>query len=517
MALSADEISSVLQEIAPAILGGTVQKIFQPAEDVITLEIHKRRRTVVLLLSADPDMGRIHLLGRRPLNPPAPANFCQFLRAHLEGSRLVGIEQWRGDRIVRLRIAGQEGPLFLIGELTGRGANLLLLDAQDNILRALKSQTAKTAYFPRPPRTLSHPPKPEPAKTGSFPRDASLPEVYEPGLGGPWIATIAHPETDAELDPHAYPISQEMEQRYAQRETERTQARFQRNRLRELQKGIKKTTRRLEGLTGDLTKVARYRDYARYGELLKGHLHTIAKGQDRIAVVDYFEARLSEIVLPLDPAKDAHGNMEDYFKKYRKHLAAEREIRPRLETAAQELKALRAELEQLERGEWPPVTHGAPEATRTKPRSLIPSTALREGKSPGPFRRFISADGLPILVGRNARENEQLTFGSARSHDLWFHARGVSGSHVLLRVEKGVAPPAASIRDAGTLALLYSGLKKSGKGEVMYAKRSDVRKAKGKSPGTVTVTQDKSLYVDLDHARLRRLKDSQGSVTRPSY
>jgi predicted ribosome quality control (RQC) complex YloA/Tae2 family protein len=310
-----------------------------------------------------------------------------------------------------------------------------------------------------------------------------------------------------------------MERRYAQQETERAQAMLQRNRLRELQTAIKKTTRRLEGLTGDLTKVARYREYGRYGELLKGHLHTIAKGQDRIAVVDYFEAGLSEIVLPLDPAKDAYGNMQDYFRKYRKHLAAERQIRPRLEAAEQELQALVAEQRKLERGEWQPVTPDGPEAPRTKLRSLIPSATRREGegKTPGPFRRFISADGLPILVGRNARENEQLTFGLARSHDLWFHARGVPGSHVVLRIEKDAAAPQESIRDAGTLALLYSNLRKSGKGEVMYAKRSDVRKIKGKSPGTVTVTQDKSLFVDLDHARLRRLKDSPGSVTRLSY
>src|SRR5438445_5998839 len=120
MALSGTEISSVLQEIAPAILGGTVQKIFQPAEAMITLEIHKRRRTVLLLLSADPDFGRIHLLGRRPLNPPTPPDFCQFLRAHLEGGRLVGIVQWRGDRIVRLAIAWHEVPLLWNGELTGR-------------------------------------------------------------------------------------------------------------------------------------------------------------------------------------------------------------------------------------------------------------------------------------------------------------------------------------------------------------------------------------------------------------
>src|SRR5205823_10910509 len=107
--------------------------------------------------------------------------------------------------------------------------------------------------------------------------------------------------------------------------------------------------------------------------------------------------------------------------------------------------------------------------------------------SPGPFRLFVSADGLPIFVGRNAAENEALTFGLARSHDLWFHASGTPGSHVVMRIEKGIAAPPESVRDAATLALQYSDLKKSGKGEVIYATRNTVRKVKGRPAGTVTV------------------------------
>ena len=476
MALTAAEVSRILDEIAPAILGGSVQKIFQPAKDSITLEIHKQQRTVLLLLSADPDTARIHLLRTCPANPPAPPDFCQFLRAHLEGGRLVGVEQWRGDRIVRLTIAGTDGPLLLVSELTGRGANLLVLNAEQKVLRALKLYG----------------------------------ERYAMPLGGPWIATVLDSHAATRPVTQGFPISEEMERRYEQQETERKQATLQRARLGKLRKAVKKTARRLESLAGDLVKAARYWDYARYGELLKARLRHIAKGQDRIAVIDYFDPALPELVLPLDPAKDAKGNMQDYFRKYRKHLAAEREIGPRLEAAEQELKMLRLELDALEHGEWPPATSSGAEPTRSRRLLAASGTNRKESKSGGPFRRFTSADGLPIFVGRNARENEQLTFGLARSHDLWFHARGVPGSHVLLRVEKGVAPPAASIRDAGTLALLYSGLKKSGKGEVMYAKRSDVRKIKGKTPGTVTVTQDKTVFADLDPTRLRRLKESQG-------
>ncbi len=110
-------------------------------------------------------------------------------------------------------------------------------------------------------------------------------------------------------------------------------------------------------------------------------------------------------------------------------------------------------------------------------------------------------------MGRNARENEELTFGLAKSDDLWLHAHGMPGSHVVVRLEKGADPPPETIRDAATLALLYSDLKKSGKGEVMYTKRKYVRKVKGQPPGTVTVTQEKSVFVTLDRTRLEALKE----------
>jgi len=113
---------------------------------------------------------------------------------------------------------------------------------------------------------------------------------------------------------------------------------------------------------------------------------------------------------------------------------------------------------------------------------------------------------LAIYVGRNARENDELTFGVAKSDDLWLHARGTPGSHVVVRLEKGIDPPPETIRDAATLALLYSDLKKSGKGDVIYTRRKWVKKAKGQAPGAVIVTQEKSLHVSLEKKRLDALK-----------
>ncbi|WP_447977563.1 Rqc2 family fibronectin-binding protein [Candidatus Nitrospira bockiana] len=475
MGLSLEELTAVLEEIAPAVQGGWVQRVSQPAARVIVLEIRTPGQTHRLLLSADPDTARLHLLSRRLANPPSPPPFCQFLRAHIHGAKIEGLEQLNQDRLVRLRMTARDGPCSLIAELTGRAADLVLVDGDDRILMSL---TKGRAHAGEPYRRPARPPGPGRSRAAS-PNDASG--------DGP------------------FPISSWIDARYEQREADTAGTRARERRLAEISKRLKKATRRADALRADLDKAARYRDYARYGELLKANLHAVTKGAERITVIDYFDPALPELVLPLDPAKSPQGNMDDYFKKHRKYVTAEREIRPRLAQAEEEVRMLKEERRRVETSEWQPDTF---EAARVSTR--VPEPRGRQTDEPrqaqGPFRRFVSSDGLPIYVGRNAQENERLTFGEARPDDLWLHARGVPGSHVVVRLDKGTEPPPETLRDAAILALQYSDLKKSGKGDVLYTRRKYVRKLKGKPPGTVAVDHEKSLFVTLDRARLESLK-----------
>ena len=484
MSLSAQEIAAVVAEIVPVLIGGWVQKVFQPTPHAITLEVRASGHTQSLFLSADSDSARLHLLSRHLLNPASPPPFCQYLRAHVQGGRLEGIEQVQGDRIVRIRIAAREGLRSLIAELTGRGADLLVLDAEDKILAALKGEHEKVGQPYRPPRA---------------PRDAR-------GRTDSDLYSEGPPQPDENMP---FPVSAALERRYQQREEELAHTRMRQIRLAEVRKGIKRTGRRIAALREDLVKLGRYRDYDRYGELLKANLGRIAKGQEQLTVVDYFDPAMPELVIPLDPAKGPQGNMDDYFKKHRKFLVADREVRPRLEAAERELDILRTDLTAIQHGTWEPPASQPEKTKRATPHRKVatPQAKPQRTERAGPFRRFTSVDGLPIYVGRNAHENEELTFGLAKSDDLWLHAHGMPGSHVVVRLEKGADPPPETIRDAATLALLYSDLKKSGKGEVMYTKRKYVRKVKGQPPGTVTVTQEKSVFVTLDRTRLEALKE----------
>lgn len=409
MSLTDLEITHVLAEIEAAVGTGWIQRVSQPSVSTLVFEIRVPGRTHRLLVSCQPECARLHLVTRPLRNPPSPPAFCQYLRAHVQGARIDGFRQISGDRIVEWRLTTKAGPRTLLCELTGRRANLYLLDPEGTILKDLSGDRVLIGTRYRPPD--------RPDRTGHD--QASRFPLYDP---------TGNRSVSAAIERH-----------YQDRDSAAVLDQVKGARRRVLKKTIQKTQRRNEAWQEDLAKATRFREYARYGELLKANLGMIRKGMDEILVIDYFDSTMPEISLPLDGTKSAQGNMEDYFRKHRKYLTAQQELPPRIAQAERDLVVLRRELLEIEQGTWsPPVAPPIHGTFRPSRRDGTGQTDQRRG----PFRRFISTDGLPILVGRNARENDELTFGLANSDDLWLHARGVPGSHVVVRLEKGKdAPP----------------------------------------------------------------------------
>ena len=473
--LNASDLEQVLKEISPVLRGAWIQKIHQPTARTLVFDLRVPGHTHRLLISCEPDSARLHFTTHSQVNPPTPPPFCQFLRAHFQGARIDDIQQISHDRIVELQLTGKEGARTIVCELTGKKANLLILDTERRVLRDLLRQQA-----------LVRQPYAVPAKRDGRP------------------ATRLTRFTGCADS--AFPISAEIDAHYREQDVTREIAQARESRMKFLKKALRKELRLIEAWRGDLSKATTYREHTRYGELIKANLHSISKGTNQINVIDYFDDRLPDITIPLDPTKSAQGNMDEYFLKHRKYLAAERELKPRIERAEQHVNQLRDELKDVEQETWRPIDRPSSPVVSTSIARSTGKTGQPATDRRGPFRRFTSTDGLSIFVGRNARENDELTFGLAKSEDLWLHARGTPGSHVIVRLAKGSDPPPETLRDAATLALLYSALKKSGKGEVIYTRRKWVKKAKGQAQGAVVVTQEKSLHISLDKTRLELLK-----------
>lgn len=178
MPISERELDAVVQELAPPLTKGWVQKVFQPLPDVVLLEIRVPGHTHRLLCSIHERTARLHLV-RQPLaNPPTPPSFCQLLRARIRGARIDRMERLTGDRIVRLDLTAQDGSVALVAELFSRNGDLLFLDSTDHVLATLRNNRTRIGRpygvqlrhrQSRRPRSCRPTPCPLPRKTIPFP------------------------------------------------------------------------------------------------------------------------------------------------------------------------------------------------------------------------------------------------------------------------------------------------------------------------------------------------------------
>ncbi|HYM92010.1 MAG TPA: NFACT RNA binding domain-containing protein [bacterium] len=239
--------------------------------------------------------------------------------------------------------------------------------------------------------------------------------------------------------------------------------------------------------------LAASREAERYrvmGELLLTYAHGAKPGAVRLRVPDH-TAGGAEIEIPLDPALTPSQNAQRYFRRYAKGRAAVRAVPARIAALEDEVRALRDALVQIDAAASPDdlwEIHTDLAASRLVGRSPRGRPAARTGP-----RRFATPDGAVILVGRSARENDRITFRESGPDDLWFHARGIAGAHVILKA--GGRPSEASIRAAAEAAAYYSEGRAGGQVAVDCVARRHVRKPRGAAPGAVTYTGERTLRV----------------------
>lgn len=253
-------------------------------------------------------------------------------------------------------------------------------------------------------------------------------------------------------------------------------------------------------------KASQNREHLReYGELIKANLHQIARGEPFCEVVNYYSPECEQVRIPLDIALSPSQNAQKYFKEYRKAHTAEQRLAGLIQKGTEELAYIDSVFDALIRAETD--RDLAEIREELEQGGYLKASGGKKARSAAklPPYRFQSDDGYIVLVGRNNRQNEQLSLRTAQGNDVWMHVKDGPGAHVIVCCE-GSQPPDATLEQAAILAATYSKAAQSPQVAVDYCLARKVKKPQGTPPGMVIYDQYKTAYVRPDPELAKRLR-----------
>ena len=253
---------------------------------------------------------------------------------------------------------------------------------------------------------------------------------------------------------------------------------------------LERSYRKLDLQQKQLKDTEKREKFRIYGELLNTYGYGLSGGEKSLKCLNYYDNE--EITIPLDPTMSAQENAKKYFEKYNKQKRT-------FEAVTEQLEQTKAEVEHLESiSTSMDIARLEEDLVQIKEELMEYGYIKRHyngGKKPKitskPYH-YLSSDGFHMYVGKNNYQNEELTFKVANGNDWWFHAKGIPGSHVIVKTE-GKELPDRVYEEAGALAAFYSKGRSNPKVEIDYLQRKLLKKVPGAAPGFVVYHENYSL------------------------
>ena len=541
----------MVEELRRELVNGRIQKINQPFEQELVLQIRSNRQSHRLLLSAHPVFGRIQLTQTTFENPAQPSTFIMVLRKYLQGALIESIEQVENDRIVEISVSnkneiGDHIQATLIIEIMGKHSNILLVDKSSHkILEVIKhvgfSQNSYRTLLPG--STYIAPPSMESLNPFTI-KDEKLFEILQTqettaknlqslfqGLGrdtanelenilvSDKLSTFRNffnqetkpclTETSFSPVPFANQVGESFDNlsdlldTYYKDKAERDRVKQQASELiRRVENELQKNRHKLKKQEKELLATDNAEEFRQKGELLTTFLHQVPNDQDQVILDNYYTNQ--PITIALDKALSPNQNAQRYFKRYQKL----KESVKYLTDLIQETKATILYLESVETV----LNQAGLEEIAEIREELIQTGFIRRRQREKIQKRkkpeqYLASDGKTIIyVGRNNLQNEELTFKMARKEELWFHAKDIPGSHVVI---SGNLDPSDEVKtDAAELAAYFSQGRLSNLVQVDMIEVKKLNKPTGGKPGFVTYTGQKTLRVTPDPEKIASMKKS---------
>ncbi|HEM5052891.1 TPA: NFACT family protein [Streptococcus suis] len=538
-------------ELKANLEGGRIQKINQPFEQEIVLNIRNNRQSHKLLLSAHSVFGRVQLTQSDFTNPKVPNTFTMILRKYLQGAIIEEIRQLDNDRILEFSVSnkdeiGDHIQTTLIVEIMGKHSNIILVDkSEQKIIEAIKhvgfSQNSYRTILPgstyiRPPETHSLNPYTvsdeklfESLSTQEL-SPKNLQQVFQ-GLGRDTASELAsHLQTDRlknfraffdqatqpsltdksyaalpfanspENQPHFESLSSLLDF-YYQDKAERDRVAQQANELikrvaSELEKNRKKLVKQEQELADTETaELVRQK-----GELLTTYLHQVPNDQPSVRLDNYYTGQ--ELEIELDVALTPSQNAQRYFKKYQKLKEAVKHLTNLIEETKATIVYLESVDTMLGQASLAEIDEIREELIETGYLKRRHREKIHKRQKP---ERYLATDEKTIiLVGKNNLQNDELTFKMAKKGELWFHAKDIPGSHVV--ITDNLDPSDEVKTDAAELAAYFSKARHSNLVQVDMIEAKKLHKPTGGKPGFVTYRGQKTLRVTPTEDKIKSMK-----------
>jgi predicted ribosome quality control (RQC) complex YloA/Tae2 family protein len=430
-----------------------IARVDQPEPGLLSLSFRADGRNEVLILVTLPGALGLGVVDERPRGATASPAVTQ-LRRHIEGARIKAVEMSR--RAARLSLIRTDKTRFLIVSPSKPYGAWWLCETDDSVV----------VRAPGAPPSIPN--------EGEHLHAKSLDELRAEG------ASV--------LDAHQSVRTDQLE--------------------RLLERHIKRLSKKREAIAGDLERAATAEELHEQASIILAHLAEIP------ANAAFFETTTwgddpQPIRILLDPRKSPTELAQDLFKKSKR-------LKRGLDVAPERLVAVETEIAELVRARDARGDDSPNElAMRLEALGVsitAPKEEARKRRQVGarlPYREFVTVDASSVLVGRGAADNDRLTLRVARPHDLWLHARGVTGAHVIVRLAKGKSCSPETLVDAATLAAHFSDLRGETTVDVLYTPRRFVHKRKGSPVGSVTLGTEKVIAARIESGRLERLLKSE--------
>ena len=541
----------MVEELRRELVNGRIQKINQPFEQELVLQIRSNRQSHRLLLSAHPVFGRIQLTQTTFENPAQPSTFIMVLRKYLQGALIESIEQVENDRIVEMTVSnkneiGDHIQATLIIEIMGKHSNILLVDKSSHkILEVIKhvgfSQNSYRTLLPG--STYIAPPSTESLNPFTI-KDEKLFEILQTqettaknlqslfqGLGRDTANELENILVSDKLSTFRNFFSQETKpcltetsfspvpfanrvgepftslsdllDTYYKDKAERDRVKQQASELiRRVENELQKNRHKLKKQEKELLATDNAEEFRQKGELLTTFLHQVPNDQDQVILDNYYTNQ--PITIALDKALTPNQNAQRYFKRYQKLKEAVKYLTELIEETKATILYLESVETVLNQAGLEEIAEIREELIQTGFIRRRQREKIQKRKKP---EQYLASDGKTIIyVGRNNLQNEELTFKMARKEELWFHAKDIPGSHVVI---SGNLDPSDEVKtDAAELAAYFSQGRLSNLVQVDMIEIKKLNKPTGGKPGFVTYTGQKTLRVTPDPEKISSMKKS---------